>query len=90
MSDLKTLARSLGLPASTEGDAMISLTMATQPTPLKKGDRIKPSGTGRTSSWPSTLRGTVLRVTREAVYVRWDDTSLLTEDEMACEEVSRA
>lgn len=89
MSDIRDLARSLGLPpAATEGDAMISLAMATQPTPIRKGDRIKPSGVGRTAAWPSTLRGTVLRVSAGKVYVKWDDTSF--EDEVSSEEVSRA
>jgi hypothetical protein len=48
------------------------------------GQRVETSGQGRTAEWQH-LRGTVTRVTRNSVIVRWDGTSF--EDEMDPAEV---
>ena len=51
---------------------------------IKKGDRVIPSGVGRTSSWGKIV-GTVLQRKGNSVFVHWDGTHF--EDEMDIKEV---
>lgn len=53
---------------------------------LKKGDRIEATPEGRIK----TGKGTVVRMFRDGnLAVRWDGTTLLTEDEVAPHEVKK-
>jgi hypothetical protein len=55
---------------------------------FKRGDRVVPSGAGRTVTWPKTP-GTVLRKTGTSSWeVRWDGTHF--EDEMGLDELELA
>jgi hypothetical protein len=47
---------------------------------MRRGDRVQPSGWGRTARWHRDLGATVLRVARGSVFVLWDETTF--EDEM--------
>ncbi len=51
---------------------------------IKKGDRVIPSGVGRTNSWGKIV-GTVLQRRGNSVFVHWDGTHF--EDEMDIKEV---
>lgn len=53
---------------------------------MKKGERIQTTGKGRTARWGKD-QGTITRVTKGSVFVRWDGTHF--EDEMEPEEVER-
>ena len=55
---------------------------------FKKGAVVRPSGTGRTRTWPRDLTGTVTRRRGGSVFVHWTGTSF--EDEMALSEVLNA
>jgi hypothetical protein len=55
---------------------------------FKKGDRVVPSGAGRTATWPKTP-GTVTRKIGASTWeVRWDGTGF--DDEMGQDEIERA
>jgi len=50
-----------------------------------KGQIVTPSGAGRTATWPKRP-GTVLKVTKTAVFVNWQGTSF--SDQMTPSELS--
>lgn len=77
------------LRALTLEPTMTTSTSTQTPT-LRKGARVTITGLGRTARWPGTLIGTVTRVSRGRVYVRWDGTRILAEDDMDAAEVARA
>ena len=54
--------------------------------PLKKRQVVRPSGFGRTKSWPLATRGVVVRVAKDGVFVQWIDSCV--EDQMLAEELS--
>ena len=54
---------------------------------LRKGDRIKTSGKGRTAKWSNTYHGIVTHRRLDSVFVVWDEIKIDLEDEMAIEEV---
>lgn len=54
---------------------------------LKKGDRVKPSGQGRTAQW-GPHQGTVTRrLTKATVEVHWDNTHF--GDELSIDELQK-
>lgn len=60
------------------------MTTASQSVKFHKGDRVEPSGEGRTRLWYGFV-GTVIKVTKKYVTVVWDGVSLV--DELTIEEV---
>lgn len=60
---------------------------------IKKGDRVKVTGIGRTGQWGKAWtegerQGTVTRATKRSVFVAWDETTF--EDQMSIDEVKLA
>jgi len=53
---------------------------------LKKGDRVITTGRGKTKKWGNTV-GKVTKRRGEKVFVVWEGTSFLIEDEMDIKEV---
>lgn len=59
------------------------LTMKTTkslPTAFRKKMIVRPSGLGRTATWPKTNEGTVVRTSKGSIFVQWHETCV--EDEM--------
>ena len=54
---------------------------------FKTGDIAKPSGNGKTRNWPTDIRGKVIRVQHDSVFVIWNGTHF--EDEMKPDEVDK-